>query len=227
MPQVRYVNTAKDERYVNSVPAARYVNTLTVGTPDYPTTPAWRSAVLGSFAPSYVSVTNSLRRQARSRGAQAFQITLQYGAMTRASFAPLLSFLVSQSISSQAFSVRVASFAARGDTAGTPVVNGGGQAGASVVSDGWGNNKVVLMKGDMIQFEGQTKVHMVTADVSSNGSGQATIPITPILRGSPPDNATITTSPLWQMALSGDTIEASFDQCVIVPEFEVILVEVI
>jgi hypothetical protein len=226
MPQVRYVNTDKDERYVNSVPGPRYVNTMDVGTPDYPTSPAWRSAVLGSYAPSYVSVTNSLRRQARSRGVQAFQITLQYGAMTRASFAPLLAFLVTQSISAQPFSVRVPSFAARGDTAGTPLVNGSGQSGTSVVSDGWGNNKVVLMKGDLIQFEGQAKVHMVTADVSSNGSGQATIPVTPRLRGSPPDNATITVSPLFQMVLTGDTIEASYDQCVIVPEFEVILTEV-
>jgi hypothetical protein len=226
MPQVRYVNTAKDERYVNSTPSSRYVNSLNVSTPDYPSSPLWRSAVLGSFAPSYVSVTNSLRRQARARGAQAFQLTLQYAAMTRAQFAPLLSFLTEKTVTGSTFTVRVPSFAARGDTAGTPQVSGSNQSGTSVATDGWGNNKVVLMKGDLIQFEGQAKVHMVTADCSSNGSGQATITFTPTLRQPPADNATVVVSPLFNVSLAGGTIEASYDQCVIVPDFEVVLVEV-
>jgi hypothetical protein len=225
MPQSRYVNLSKDVRYVNNAPAARWVNNLEVATPDYPTAPKWRAATIGSFAPSYVSVTNSLRRQARTRGAHAWQISLQYSAMTRADFAPLWSFLVSRTISGAVFSVRLPDFSPRGTGAGTPQVNGGGQTGGALVTDGWGISQYVLRRGDFVQFEGQTKVHQVAADVLSDSSGNATVTLHPPVRSSPADNATILTTPLFVVALAGDTIEASFDQCLIVPDFEVVLVE--
>jgi hypothetical protein len=74
---------------------------------------------------------------------------------------------------------------------GTPLVNGANQTGSSLVIDaapasvtGW------LLPGDYVTVENQ--MVMVTAPVSTNGSGQATIPFKPALRSSPADNAPVT-----------------------------------
>lgn len=75
---------------------------------------------------------------------------------------------------------------------GTCLVNGAGQTGSSIVSDGWTNSTLVLLEGDVIQLTdvyavnpqsyqstGQLQDFVVTANVTSNGSGQATIPVYP------------------------------------------------
>lgn len=89
---------------------------------------------------------------------------------------------------------------------GAPLVNGAGQTGSSIVTDGWPNNTVVLKAGDIVNFgAGPPPIHYdVTSDVSSNGSGQATIPINPpIFAGaSPADNGVITFGALtWRVRI--------------------------
>lgn len=82
-----------------------------------------------------------------------------------------------------------------GDYGGTPLINGTISNGSSVTTDGWTANKTGLLKaGDVITFNGVYGVNpqnytttgllqefVVTADVDSNASGQATIPISPAL----------------------------------------------
>lgn len=81
-----------------------------------------------------------------------------------------------------------------GTASGTPLVNGANQKGFQLVTDGWGTGETVLEKGDYIEFNNEYK--MVTADVVSDGSGNATIPIMPEIRQSPPDGeAIVTTNP--------------------------------
>lgn len=103
-----------------------------------------------------------------------------------------------------------------GPLGGTPLVNGSTSDGASsIVSDGWtaaAANR--LLEGDVIQIAGVYEINpmsyastgrlkdfVVTANVDSNGSGQATIPIYPKLQVAgafatcsalPADNAVIT-----------------------------------
>ena len=85
---------------------------------------------------------------------------------------------------------------------GTPVVNGADQTGASIVTNGWPNDTTVLKAGDLVQFAGITLVYDSTGDVLSDGSGNATIPISPnIFSGGSPANAaaiTITASVLFR-----------------------------
>lgn len=101
-----------------------------------------------------------------------------------------------------------------GPLGGTPLVNGAGQTGASIVTDAWTSAAASrLKKGDIITFAGVNHVNpqsrqsngvlqqfTVTSDVSSDGSGNLTIPINPPLTtagasqtvtGSPADNAII------------------------------------
>lgn len=74
---------------------------------------------------------------------------------------------------------------------GTPLANSAtAQTGSSIITDGWTASTQVLNQGDIIQFAGTYAVNpqslqtfgtlanfVVTADVTSDGSGNATIPV--------------------------------------------------
>lgn len=72
---------------------------------------------------------------------------------------------------------------------GTPIVATGGQTGTNLVTKGWTASTKVLSLGDYITVNNELK--LVLADVTSNASGNATIPIGPQLRTSPAVNAAI------------------------------------
>ena len=85
--------------------------------------------------------------------------------------------------------------APHGAGGGTPLVNGASQTGTSLVTDGWTPNITkVVAGGDVIKLAGLTPIYRVRDDVNSNGSGQATLIITPAIPAgsSPADNAAIT-----------------------------------
>ena len=92
----------------------------------------------------------------------------------------------------------------RGNIVGsTPLVNGGSQTGSTLITDGWANSTLVLKAGDY--FTVNTELKMVTADATTNGSGQVTISFKPALRSSPADNAALTvTSATCTMVLTDD-----------------------
>lgn len=92
----------------------------------------------------------------------------------------------------------------------TPVVNGAGQTGASIVTSGWAATTQVLNQGDIISFAGVFAVNaqnrqatqslaqwVVTANVISNGGGAATIPI-----AGPSGNGLITAGPFMNASAS-------------------------
>ena len=80
-----------------------------------------------------------------------------------------------------------------GDYGGTPLIAGATTNGTTITTDGWTSNKTGLLKaGDVITFAGVFGVNpqsyettgllqefVVTADADSNGSGAATIQISP------------------------------------------------
>jgi hypothetical protein len=102
-----------------------------------------------------------------------------------------------------------------GPLGGTPLVNGATQSGSSLVTDGWTAAAASrLKKGDVFtiagvnavnpqsrQSTGQLRQFVVTADVSSDGSGNLTVAISPAIAATgafqtvdalPADNAAIT-----------------------------------
>ena len=106
-------------------------------------------------------------------------------------------------------------------SASTPVVNGAGQTGSSLVTDGWGSGTFSGKTGDIITVAGVYSVNplskestgrlqqfVLTADVSDT-TGDATLSISPSIITSgalqnvdaaPADNATVT---YWAMAAGG------------------------
>ncbi len=85
---------------------------------------------------------------------------------------------------------------ASGSGGGTPLVQGGSQTGKSLITDGWPNSTLVLRRGDYFHFDTSTgrELKQVKSNVTSNGSGVATITFEPSIRVSPADNAAITIS---------------------------------
>jgi hypothetical protein len=80
-----------------------------------------------------------------------------------------------------------------GSAAGSPLVNGAGQSGTTLITDGWTPNQTGALKaGDFFGVNGELK--MVVADVNSDGSGNATITFEPPLRGTPADNLQVITN---------------------------------
>lgn len=105
-----------------------------------------------------------------------------------------------------------------GQRGGTPLVNGGSQTGSSLITDGWTAAAANRVKqGDVFTITSGTEVYavnpqtrqstgarrqfVITADTSSDGSGNATLPISPpittsgayqTVTASPDDNAALT-----------------------------------
>jgi hypothetical protein len=78
--------------------------------------------------------------------------------------------------------------------AGTPLVMGGAQTGNTLAVDGLPFNATnYLKRGDLINLGtgASTELYEVQKDVSSNGSGEATLDIWPNLRTSPANNAAV------------------------------------
>jgi len=102
-----------------------------------------------------------------------------------------------------------------GTALGSGLINGAGQTGSSIVTDGWDINQPILLEiGDYIEINGELK--RVTARVASDGSGNATIPFLPPIRKSPADNSTvITTNPRITARLTSPVNQASLSAPVI------------
>lgn len=67
------------------------------------------------------------------------------------------------------------------------VVAGAGQVGRVVNTSGWSNSTLLLKRGDWISINDELK--MVMQDVTSSGSGTATISFLPALRRAPPNSS--------------------------------------
>ena len=118
---------------------------------------------------------------------------------------------------------------------GAPLVNGNNQRGSRIATDGWGvNSTKILNKGQLITFAnveavqprgdrrstGELMTFLVTEDVSTNGSGEATIPVYPELNfgKSATDTEPKPTTPGQDFdgsGVSGETLDASAYQTVI------------
>ena len=96
----------------------------------------------------------------------------------------------------------------------TLLVNGASQTGTSLVLDGGANSTLVLKAGDFFSVNNELK--MVTADATTDGSGDVTVNFVPSLRSSPSDDASITTTnPVCTMKLTGDSTTYSINSSTI------------
>jgi hypothetical protein len=76
-----------------------------------------------------------------------------------------------------------------GPGGGTPVVSGAGQTGYSLVTSGWPNSTTVLYAGDRIGVSNQ--MIPIASNVTSNGSGVATITLCHPIRTAPTNGSAV------------------------------------
>ena len=196
----------------------------------FPSTPAPASIDVTSFEPNLVSVTSNLRRQVRSRGAQRWLFKVRFPPLSRAEHDSIYAFSILQRGQFEKFTwVPKPIGTTRGVTSQTPVVSAAAAVGVNAVSvDGLSNSTSnILRSGDFIKFSGHTKVYMVTADMSSNGSGAATLNFSPKLTTAVADNETVTTNNVpFQVAFSNDSRSYTTDSSGYY-SYEIDLVEVV
>ena len=150
----------------------------------FPTTPVADSIKITSITPTLVSLTHSLKRQARSRGGQRWTISATYAPLSRAEFAPIWAFAQQQRGQYGIFTYQPPIYKDTSGTAtGTLLVNGGDSAGdSSIACDGLTGT---LKAGDFIKFAGHDKVYTLTTDATT------TLAIEPPLMSAVVDNETV------------------------------------
>ena len=161
-----------------------------------PTSPRVQSIIftaMNRVAETESPFTYSTQSQAFAGQRWAADVTLP--PMRREQAAQWVSFLVSLRGSFGDFLLgNPMACVARGVGGGSPVVSGASQTGsdlnitgATASTTGW------LKAGDYIQLGAgiDQRLHMVTADANSDGSGNVSLSIEPALRSSPADNLAI------------------------------------
>lgn len=195
----------------------------------YPTTPAPAAVTFESFEPSYKTTAHSLRRIVRSRGAQRWMFVIKYTRLTRAEWATLFSWLMTQGGEGGSFTFYPPVLGeVQGDAAGTPLIKTTTAAGqTSIPSKGWTAGHTVLKAGDFIKFASHAKVYMMTADAVADGSGEVSLAIRPILVEAVTADEAITASSVpFTVSLDQDTLEAELVPGQIVQQAEIHLIEV-
>ena len=159
----------------------------------FPSSPAFNSLNISSVQPTFVSRSISGRRQSRQIGGQYFRMRASFPPMTRAEFAPIYAFVMKQRGRYESFTlIPPVLNAGLGSPAGTPLVNGASQTGRTIVTDGWSASITIFKAGDYLKFANHDKVYTVTADATSDGSGDSTISIEPALITAPADDSAVT-----------------------------------
>jgi hypothetical protein len=157
----------------------------------FPSSPVASSASISSQQNTIVSTTTSGRRQARQIDGQRFRMTISFPPMSRAEFAPINAFIMKQRSQLESFTYSPPTVSTTLGVA-TGVIRNDGIVSAGATSctiDGMANSTSGVFKaGDYFRFTGQTKVYMIVADISSNGSGSGTLTFEPPLRTAVADN---------------------------------------
>lgn len=97
-----------------------------------------------------------------------------------------------------------------GTALGNGLVQGAGQTGSTLATDGWTANQAELFAvGDYFQVGLELK--QITAVAAANSGGVATLTFTPPLRSAPADNAAIVKSNPVCIMMAADDNQATYD----------------
>lgn len=161
-----------------------------------PSSPSFRSVrMIAENVSQRTEAPSTLAQTIYDRTGERWVFEVSYPTLTPAQAAEMRAFLLSLDGVVGTFLIGDPIAATpRGALGGTPLVNGNGQTGHTLLTKGWGAGITnVLRKGDYIQI--QNRLYCVLTDTNSDGSGLATLDIWPNIRDpSPPNDTAITTS---------------------------------
>jgi len=155
-----------------------------------PTSPEFKSIGFTSEQKTITSTTDSGKMFSTQIDGQRFSFTASYPTMTRATFSPVLAFIMKQRSQQNTFQVSLPDIKdAKGTISGTVLVVAAHSAGDTTIAvDAMTGS---LLAGDFVKFNSHSKVYMVVADVTAS-VGAATLTIEPPLREALLDNEVVT-----------------------------------
>jgi hypothetical protein len=154
----------------------------------YPTDPEFSRVSITSRHSTVRSEARNGRTQVRSVGSQRWALTGRYNDLTRAQFAPIFAFVMSQEGGVEDFTVVPPVISdSSGTRTGAMAAVGAHTAGDTTVRVDGGTG--TIKAGDFVKFASHDKVYMVTADFSALS---ADLSIQPGLIAAVPDNSALT-----------------------------------
>ncbi len=144
-----------------------------------------------SIQPTIISKSISGKKLSRTIDAQRWAFTISIITSTReTAYGELMAFIVKQRSAKENFTIIPPELEdARGNISGTVLVNGAHSVGDTTIDvDAMTGT---LKAGDMIKFA-HDKIYMVVADVTADGSNEATITIEPPLTTALTNNSSVT-----------------------------------
>ena len=148
----------------------------------FPTAICPKDAELISLQPSLVSISDSGKRQARYAGGHLWEAIFNYPMLTREQFEPINAFVMFQHGGVGEFQVVMPQKKIPlGIATGTPLVSGiHAVDDTTILIIGFTPNITGILKaGDILKFDGHSKVYMCVVDADSDVTGSATITIEP------------------------------------------------
>jgi hypothetical protein len=157
--------------------------------------------VVGSALSQY-----TLQKQIYDWGGDAWQIDVEFDPLTREEASPWIAFLSALRGQNGTFLFGSTLFATPlGTAAGSPLLKGASQEGLlTITTDGWSISSAVLKAGDMFAID--YNLYRSLTNVTSNGSGEATLEIFPRLRSHADDSPLIVSNPLGTFRLTDNAI---------------------
>ena len=163
-----------------------------------------------------ISQAQSGLTNSRSFGGGLWNISIDLALKTRDEHDVIFAFLNARLGRHERFRVKLPIYCnSKSGYAGDIFVKTSEQTGSSVSAYNMPANTLILKAGDFIKFENYDKVYQVSADITTDGAGEASIPIVPNLVSSPPtDEKIISNDVEFVMRNTTDEITLGLDQCV-------------
>lgn len=183
---------------------------------NWPSTIGFRTVNFRAVSSTKQTTTQSGRRIRVSTAGTRFSTTIQYPRMALANFKPIQAVATRLEGPLNSFDITLPSVSENqsGVIGIIATVDGTNAAGSSSVNIATNKNSQTIMKaGDVIRFPSHNKVYMLTADATTDGTGDVAVAITPNLIEAVNDDgsSTVTVDDVpFRMTLTGDIQEYKY-----------------
>ena len=178
----------------------------------WPSTVGFRTVNFRALSATKQTTTQSGRRIRISTAGTRFSATIQYPRMSLTNWKPIQAVATRLQGPLNSFDVVLPSISENSSgVTGITATSSVASAGASTVTLATNKNSQTIMKaGDVIRFASHNKVYMLTADATTDGSGNVDVAITPsLVEATTSASATVDDVP-FRMTLANDIQEYKY-----------------
>jgi hypothetical protein len=182
----------------------------------WPTTVGFRAVNFKNESTTKVTTSQSGRSIRVSVAGSRFSATVQYPSISINNFKPIQAIATRLKGPLNSFDITLPSVSFNSNGSGyglTATVNDSAAvAGDTTINISTNkNSQIILYAGDVVKFASHTKVYMVTGNVTTNGSGGASLTIEPALFESVTDGSSVTVDAVpFRMRLVRDIQEFKY-----------------